>query len=139
MAKRSEETPAAFKERLVRLPDFTALSADDLARLQAILPAQERLAANGPTLIAGKPVGFDLLKSVEERIYRKLLTILEFNTAASEVERYSAPDTPQRWAKKYKHSTKTMVRWFATQKIRNKKHSDRSYSVHLDDLPDDER
>jgi hypothetical protein len=48
---------------------------------------------------------------------------------------WSKPDTPSRWAKRFGVSVDTMKRQFKTNKIRNKRLSDRSYQIHEDDVP----
>ena len=50
---------------------------------------------------------------------------------------WSTPDTPARWAKRFKVSPRTFKRHVAGGKIRAKPLSDRSYQIHLDDLPKD--
>lgn len=54
---------------------------------------------------------------------------------------WSQPDTPKRWAKVFGVNVQTIKRRFQDGKIRNKKLSDRSYQVHVDDVPraDDSR
>lgn len=49
--------------------------------------------------------------------------------------KWSAPDSPARWAKKFQVSPRTIKKYFSNQTIRNCKRSDRRYQVHLDDLP----
>ena len=48
---------------------------------------------------------------------------------------WSKPDTPTRWALQFQVGPATFKRWVKTEKIRAKKLSDRSYQVHLADLP----
>jgi hypothetical protein len=48
---------------------------------------------------------------------------------------WSEPDTPTRWAKRFKVKPKTFKRYVTNGKIRAKKLSDRSYQVNLADLP----
>ncbi|MBN2579533.1 MAG: hypothetical protein JXB10_11135 [Pirellulales bacterium] len=51
---------------------------------------------------------------------------------------WSEPDTPKRWATKFKISATTFKRWVKSGKIRAKPLSDRSYQVCLEDLPQSE-
>jgi len=48
---------------------------------------------------------------------------------------WSSPDTPKRWAKRFRVSVDTMKRLLKAGTIRNKRLSDRSYQVHVDDVP----
>jgi hypothetical protein len=48
---------------------------------------------------------------------------------------WSEPDSPTRWARLFKISAVTFVRHAANGKIRTKQLSDRSYCVHVDDIP----
>jgi hypothetical protein len=48
---------------------------------------------------------------------------------------WSKADTPTRWAKLFGVSAQTFKRWVKAGKIRVKELSDRSYQVHLEDLP----
>lgn len=49
---------------------------------------------------------------------------------------WSKPDTPSRWAKRFGFSVDTFKRRVNDEKIRAKKLSDKSYQVHVDDLPE---
>jgi hypothetical protein len=49
---------------------------------------------------------------------------------------WSKPDTPSRWARVFKVSSRTFIRWVKAERIHAKKLSDRSYQVRLTDLPE---
>lgn len=48
---------------------------------------------------------------------------------------WSTPDSPSRWAKRFKCSVDTFQRWADEGTIRVRKLSDRSYQLHVDDVP----
>jgi hypothetical protein len=48
---------------------------------------------------------------------------------------WSKPDSPKRWGKAFGFSSDTFIRRCQDGSIRHKKLSDRSYQVHVDDLP----
>jgi hypothetical protein len=48
---------------------------------------------------------------------------------------WSQPDTPTRWAKAFGVNAKTFKRWVKKGKIRVNRLSDRSYQIHVDDVP----
>ncbi len=55
--------------------------------------------------------------------------------AAGQDGPWSEPDTPKRWAIVFKVKPPTFKRWVKAGKVRAKVLSDRSYQVHLEDLP----
>lgn len=48
---------------------------------------------------------------------------------------WSNPDGPQQWARMFGFSVDTLKRRFKAGKIRHKKHTTKSYSIHVDDVP----
>ncbi|MGA2061331.1 MAG: hypothetical protein ABSG67_12665 [Thermoguttaceae bacterium] len=52
---------------------------------------------------------------------------------------WSKSDTPSRWGKIFGYSARTFVRRVKNGKIRVIKNSDKSYQVHLNDLPTDQK
>jgi hypothetical protein len=60
-------------------------------------------------------------------------------TAKQQDGPFSTDDSPSRWAKQFKMSARTFKRRVKDGKIRAKILSDRSYQVHLDDLPKQEK
>jgi hypothetical protein len=77
-------------------------------------------------------------KPVEHRTDETPNKAAEPTTSVQDDGRWSKPDTPTRWAKTFKVSVRTLKRRFADGTIRHKELSDRSYMIHLDDLPSEE-
>jgi hypothetical protein len=72
--------------------------------------------------------------TVTFRLAGTLATIGEVGDDEEAVS-WSKPDSPTRWAKVFKCTLRTMVRYLETQKVRNKRLSSRSYQIALSDVP----
>jgi hypothetical protein len=74
-------------------------------------------------------------KPIGDSAVRNHLRRLDQTKTASSDGPWSTPDTPSRLAERFQVTAPTFKRWVKTGKIRAKKLSDRSYQVHVGDLP----
>lgn len=95
---------------------------------------------NDPRFV-GEPFASPFEREMVDRMHKYVVAAIRGYTVDSSIEptRWSAADTPKRWAKQYGFSERTLKRRFKDGKIRCKMLSDRRYQIHIDDLPAPER
>jgi hypothetical protein len=86
----------------------------------------------GAAVMANWAEAFDSLTAWAETDSPRRQLVVEPDNASGP---WSEPDSPARWAKKFKCSAKTFVRHVESRAILAKKLSDKSYQVALSDIP----
>jgi hypothetical protein len=135
--KRATAPPVVEDVPLDDVPLNDVTIAQLIASEAAVEAARESEKTNLAVIQSLASTGNTTGREAHARVTGPLPAVHDATGSADSEIKWSKPDTPQGWAKRFDVSDKTFKRYCSDGKIRHKKLSDRSYQVDTRDIPDE--